>query len=41
MSCPDETLSAIREATIEERTNTALQPKKAKRKPGTIQRGSP
>ena len=41
MSCPDETLSAIREAPIEERTNTAPQPKKTKRKSGAVQRGVP
>ena len=41
MSCPDEPLSAIREAAIEERTSTAPQPKKAKRKSGVIQRGVP
>ena len=41
MSCPDETLSAIKEAAIDERTNIASQSKKVKRKPRTIQRGVP
>ena len=41
MSCPDETLSAIREAAIEEKANMAPQIKKTKRKPGTVQRGVP
>ena len=41
MSCLDETLSAIREAAIEERTDISPQPKKAERKPRTIQRGVP
>ena len=41
MSCPDETLSAIREAAIEERTNTAPQPKKTKKKSGAVKRGVP
>ena len=41
MSCPDETLSAIREAAIEEKTNMAPRIKKTRRKPGTVQRGVP
>ena len=41
MSCPEETLSATREAAIEEKTNVVPQSKKTKKKPKTIQRGVP
>ena len=41
MSCPDETPSAIREPAIEEKANIVPQPKKAKKKPRTVQQGVP
>ena len=41
MICPDETLSAVREAAFEKRANIAPQSKKAKKNPSTVQRGVP